>query len=174
MTDADWTWHRGDKAKEEVSFTFPTTVPRTNEKELYCMHAKKVENDSEFVALYANSAGIVYKTMKVYGFPYPREQELHIYRNEGTTSINIRDEWENKYYSVDREALQTFTRGGMPIIPLRAYAPLETLSPTTIATTRPDRSRYNVSTPRYLDKIAPRYEEPHVGLDPGVREPQYH
>ena len=85
---------------------------------IVCMF-RKVENDSEFVALYANSAGIVYKTMMVYGFPYPREQELHIYGNEGTTSIDIWDEWGNKYYSVDREALQTFTRGGTPIVPLQ-------------------------------------------------------
>ena len=32
-----------DKAKEEVSFTFPTTVPRSKEiwDELYCMHVQK-------------------------------------------------------------------------------------------------------------------------------------
>lgn len=86
-----WTRHC-NKVKEELSFTFYTTIPSSKENELYCMHVQKLENDSEFVALYANSVSIVYKIMMVDGFPYPKEQEMHIYRNDRTTSIDIWDE----------------------------------------------------------------------------------
>ena len=53
---------------------------------------RKIDNDSEFVALYVSLSGIVFKMMMVYKFPYPHDQELHVYRDEATLSIDFRDD----------------------------------------------------------------------------------
>ena len=91
MTGADLTKHNEEK-KEEVSFTFHTATPDRKETELYKLYVRKFDNDTEFVALYVSSSGIVFKTMMVYGFPYPHDQELHVYRDDETLYIDFRDD----------------------------------------------------------------------------------
>ena len=65
MTGADWTKHH-EAEKEEVSFSFPTATLEQKEVELYKLYVRKIDNDSEFVALYVTLTGIVFKTMMVY------------------------------------------------------------------------------------------------------------
>ena len=69
---------------------------------------RKIDNDSEFVALYVSLSGIVFKTMMVYGFPYPHDQELHVYRDNETLSIDFRDDWGNKYYVIEGDGFTRF------------------------------------------------------------------
>ena len=114
MTGTEWTKHN-EAEKEEVSFSFPPATPDRKEIELYKLYVRKVKNDSEFVALYVSLSRIVFKTMMVYGFPYPPDQELHVYRDDETLSIDFRDEWGNKYYVIEGDGLQDFTRMGVPI-----------------------------------------------------------
>ena len=90
MMGVDWTKHH-EVEKDEVGFSFPTATPERKEVELYKLYVRKIDNDSEFVALYVTLTGIVFKIMMVYGFPYPQDQELHVYRDKATTSIDFRD-----------------------------------------------------------------------------------
>ena len=38
-----------------------------------------------------------------------------MYRDDETLSIDFRDEWGNKYYVIEGDGLQDFTRMGVPI-----------------------------------------------------------
>ena len=53
---ANWTKPL-EETSEEVSFSFPLAHPNLTETELYRMHVYKIENDSEFVALYTTQKG---------------------------------------------------------------------------------------------------------------------
>ena len=83
-----------DEVNEEVSFSFPSVDLDLTQTLLYKMHVYKIENDSEFVALYTTQKGTVFKTMMAHGFPYSKEQDLHVYGTGGSTDIDIRDAWE--------------------------------------------------------------------------------
>lgn len=158
--------HHEEKRKE-VIFSFPISI---DEVELYDMHVRKIENDSEFVALYTTQKGTVFKTMMAYRFPYLNEQTLHVYGVEGATSLDIRDAWGNKYYRVDGEALQVFTRREIPIFPPNPYT--HTVDPRpSAATVGPKDSRYHAPTPRYARNLVPAYDKPYGSSDPRFREP---
>ena len=55
--------------------------------------------------------------MMAQGFPYSNEQELHVYGTGGSTAVDIRDAWGNKYYKIEGENLRDFTRMGIPLFP---------------------------------------------------------
>ena len=61
------------------------------------MPVKKVENDNEYVPLYINPVGLIYKMMVLAGYSYPEEQTLFVYERVGTPSLEIMDSWGNKY-----------------------------------------------------------------------------
>ena len=113
---ANWTKPL-EETSEEVSFSFTPADPNLTETELYRMHVYKIENDSEFVALYTTQKGTVFKTMMAQGFLYSNEQELHVYGIVGSTAVDIRDAWGNKYYKIEGENLRDFTRMGIPLFP---------------------------------------------------------
>ena len=138
---------------EEVSFSFPSASSDLKEIELSKMHVQKIENDSEFVALYATQKGTVFKTMMVPGFPYSNEQQLHVYGTVGSTDVDIRDAWGNKYYKIEGENLQDFTRMGIPLFPLRPYTPRVDPRPMT-PTTGPEDFGYHAPTPKFGELLS--------------------
>lgn len=101
---------------------------------------------------------MVFKTMMAYGFSYFNEQTLHVYGDEGTMSLDIRDAWGKKYYRVDGEALQVFTRRGIPIFPPNSYTHTVDLRPPT-PTVGPKDSHYHAPTPRYAGTLVPTYDK---------------
>ena len=156
---ASWT-KRLEEEGGEVSFSFPSASPNLKEIELSKMHVKKIENDSEFVALYATQKGMVFTTMMVPGFPYSNEQKLHVYGTVGSTVVDIRDAWGNKYYKIEGENLQDFTRMGIPLFPPRPYTPR--VDPRLMTpTTGPEDFGYHASTPKFGEPLAPPYFTPH-------------
>jgi len=74
--------------------------------------------------------------------------------------------------NVGNDALWSYTRNGVPIFPSVVHAPLERVMPiATMATERLEDSRFNVSTPRYTEGIAPAFEKLYVRMDSGVKYP---
>lgn len=168
IMESDWTRQCG-KAKKEVSYSFPTAIHVL--KEIDRVPIQKVENDSKFVALYINFMGRVIKTMMLYGFPYLPQQELHVYEQEEKNSIEVWDEWVNKYCGVEGNALHSFTKNIVPIFLSKMYAPLDFTKPTMMAMARPKDSGYGVSTPWYWGATAPSAGKPPMRTEPGLGEP---
>ena len=50
---------------------------------LYHMHVTRIDSDNQYVALYQNNVGMVYKTMRLHGNIYPQELTLHVYGKMG-------------------------------------------------------------------------------------------
>ena len=76
---------------------------------------RKVKNDSEFVALYVSLSRNVFQNNDGVWISIPSDQELHVYRDDETLSIDFRDEWGNKYYVIEGDGLKDFTRMGVQI-----------------------------------------------------------
>ena len=118
---------------------------------------RKIDNDSEFIALYVSSSEIFFKTMMVYGFPYPHNQELHVYRDDETLSVDFRDEWGNEYYEIEGEALKDFTKMGVPIFLSRLDTPpIDQKPPPSFKVVLGD-SRYHAPTPGFEAKFVPSF-----------------
>ena len=173
--EVSWAPQRQTDA-EEVSFSFPSAAPNFNDNELYRLRVLKIENDSEWVALYVSSKGIIFKTMMSYGTPYPNEQTLHVYGEEGSPSLDFRDAWGNKYYTIEGDTLQDFTKKGIPIFPSRPYAPTVEPKPASF-TAGPGDPRYNAPTPRFGEfrtptfDPAPTYGRMNATVEPVIRDP---
>ena len=102
----------------------------------------------------------------VYGFPYPHDQELHVYRDEETLSIDFRHDRGNKYYVIEGEALQDFTMMGVPIFSSRLDIPPVDPNPSPSFTIVPEDSWYHAPTPGFGEKHVPSYGKPYGGIDP--------
>ena len=152
---ANWT-NPLDEASEEVRFSFPSADPNLTETMLYRMHVYKIENDSEFVALYTTQKGTVFKTMMAHGFPYSNEQDLNVYGTGGLTDVDIRDAWGNKYYKIEGENLRDFTRMGIPLFPFRPHTP-GVGAKRGSTTVGPEYFWYDAPTPKFGKPSAPPY-----------------
>ena len=110
--------------------------------------------DGEYVALYMNAEGTVYKTFLVFGYPYPIEQILHVHRNESLQETDVRDQWNNKYVAVSDEGLLKFTWKGQPISLLTALAggdrPTKSQVPSVVA---PEDSKFQTPTLRHWEQV---------------------
>ena len=60
---------------------------------LYHMHVTKIDYDHQYVVLYQNNVGMVFKTMSQHGSIYPPKLNLHVYGKNGMatfTTMSVR------------------------------------------------------------------------------------
>src|SRR5271163_1737178 len=118
-----------------------------------------------YVVLYENPLGGIYKTMYLAGFPHPNEQILHVYGQEGTSTVEIRDDWNNKYVKVGVEALTAYTREGVPLFFSGGHVPLKKVGPTPsspIFSVHPDSPHMSMPAPRPREELPSAFAKLHV------------
>lgn len=79
---------------------------------LYHMPMTSINCDNQYVALYQNNTGMVYKTMRLHGNIYPQDLTLHANRFD---QLQMYDDWNNAYYHVNGEDLVVYTWQGQPL-----------------------------------------------------------
>ena len=65
---------------------------------LYHMNVTRIGYDHQYVALYQNNAGMIFKTMSRKGSIYHPELTLHVYGEIKTGEVQMYDDWNNIYH----------------------------------------------------------------------------